>query len=85
MEDYNMLNLDLQGVELRALKSMGDYIDSIDYVYTEINDQMVYEGNDLLADLEEYLSSKGLYRAGIHLLGEVGWGDAFYVRHPDPV
>jgi len=85
MEDYNMLNLDLQGIELRALKGMGDYIDSIDYVYTEINDQMVYEGNDLLADLEEYLSSKGLYRAGIHLLGEVGWGDAFYVRHPDPV
>lgn len=79
MEDYNMLNLDLQGVELRALKSMGDYIDNIDYVYTEINDDMVYEGNDLLVDLEEYLSSKGLHRAGIHLLSEK-WGDAFYVR-----
>ncbi|MDB4396125.1 FkbM family methyltransferase [bacterium] len=92
MEDYNMLNLDLQGVELRALKGMGDYIDSIDYVYTEINDAMVYEGNDLLVDLEDYLLSKGLYRADIHLLSHLGWGDAFYVRrpvqevyiHPDP-
>lgn len=79
IEDYNMLNLDLQGIELRALRSMGDYIDNIDYVYTEINDDMVYEGNDLLVDLEKYLASKGLYRADIHLLGE-RWGDAFYIR-----
>jgi FkbM family methyltransferase len=32
----NFLNLDIQGAELMALKGMGDLIESIEYIYTEI-------------------------------------------------
>jgi len=30
-------NLDIQGAELKALKSMGDYLNNVDYIYTEVN------------------------------------------------
>ena len=34
---FNFLNLDIQGAELKALKSMGDYLNNVDYIYTEVN------------------------------------------------
>jgi FkbM family methyltransferase len=79
IKNYNMLNLDLQGVELRALKGLGDYIDYIDYVYTEVNNDSIYHNNDLISDIDDYLLSKGLIRVDTFMLSEQ-WGDAFYVR-----
>lgn len=76
---YNMLNIDLQGVELKALIGLGDYIKNIDYIYTEINDDVIYQGNDFIADIDAYLSQHGFKRTETFMLSE-RWGDAFYTR-----
>jgi FkbM family methyltransferase len=39
---YNFLNLDIQGVELKALKGMEEYLPNVDYIYTEVNSDYVY-------------------------------------------
>ena len=40
---YNFMNLDIQGMELEALKSMEDHLKTIDYIYTEVNKEHVYQ------------------------------------------
>jgi FkbM family methyltransferase len=40
----NFINLDIQGVELRAMKGMGDLLKEVDYIYTEVNNADVYVG-----------------------------------------
>jgi FkbM family methyltransferase len=42
MDNVNFLNFDIQGVELKALKGMGDYLNKVDYIYTEINTDYLY-------------------------------------------
>lgn len=79
--EYNFLNLDLQGVELRVIKGLGHYLDQIDYIYTEINRSELYEGCDQIEALDSYLENKGFRRvetAWTH----AEWGDAFYIRLP---
>jgi FkbM family methyltransferase len=81
IDKYNFLNLDLQGVELRAIKSLGTYIENIDYIYTEINRQELYEGCDIVDDIDSFLLEKGFIRmetAWTH----ANWGDALYVKGP---
>ena len=77
---FNFLNLDIQGVELRALKSLGKYLENIDYIYTEVNSDYVYEKCDLIGDIDEYLSTFGFKRVETSWFGDCKWGDAFYVK-----
>ena len=77
---YNFLNLDIQGVELRALKSMESYLNAVDYIYTEVNNDYVYKGCGLVSEIDSYLYSVGLVRVETAWFGGTGWGDAFYVR-----
>lgn len=79
IDNYNFINLDLQGVELKALKGFGKYLKNIDYIYTEVNTGEVYEGNDLLGSLDEYLSTYGFERKEIKMT-DAEWGDAFYIK-----
>lgn len=82
---FNFVNLDIQGVELSALKSMD--LTSIDYIYTEVNNHFVYENCSLVTDMDEYLNSFGFTRvetywntADNHVTND-GWGDAFYIKN----
>jgi FkbM family methyltransferase len=77
--NYNMLNLDIQGVELKAIKGFGDYISHIDYIYTEVNEDSVYENNDLMKDIDDYLLLKGFLRKETCLING-NWGDALYIK-----
>ena len=80
MENVNFINLDIQGVELRALKSMESYLHHIDYIYTEVNTEEVYKGCDQMNDLTEYLSQFGFKLADARIYRQFGWGDAFYIK-----
>ena len=80
IEKLNFLNLDIQGKELDALKSMGNYIQYIDYIYTEVNTEKVYENCGLLSEIDLFLSEKGFKRIACQMWGNCGWGDAFYMR-----
>ena len=80
IEKLNFLNLDIQGKELDALKSMGDYIQYVQYIYTEVNSEKVYKDCALLPEIDEFLKEKGFVRVACKMWGNCGWGDAFYIR-----
>jgi len=78
--NFNFLNLDIQGVELKALKGLGNYLKNIDYIYTEVNCDYVYENCDLVSDIDQYLSGFGFKRVETSWFGSCKWGDAFYIK-----
>jgi len=76
----NFLNIDIQGTELRALKSLGNYIENIYFIMTEINTESVYKNCTLINELDSFLEEKGFIRVEQKIYGTCGWGDAFYIR-----
>lgn len=76
----NFLNLDVQGAEIRVLKGLGKLINSLDYIYTEVNDDELYVDCAKLKDIDMYLEIHGFKRICLRRNGRSGWGDAFYVR-----
>lgn len=77
----NFLNLDIQGAELKALKGISNkQYKNIDYIYTEVNKDYVYENCALINEIDEYLSEKGFKRVETKWWGSCKWGDAFYIK-----
>lgn len=75
----NFVNLDIQGAELKALKGFGNYLDQVDYVYSEINTKCLYKNCGLLPEMNAFLEQKGFRMIEIKHTKH-GWGDAFYMR-----
>jgi hypothetical protein len=78
--NYNFLNFDIQGAELKALKGMEDHLINVEYVYIEVNSDYVYKECALVSELDEYLLKFGLHRVETQWAGDCKWGDAFYIR-----
>ena len=78
--NYNFLNFDIQGAELKALKGMEEYLNKVDYLYTEVNSDYVYKDCALIGELDEYLLKFGLVRVETKWCENFRWGDAFYIR-----
>ena len=80
----NFLNVDIQGAELLAFKSLGNVITNFDYIYTEVNSEEVYKGCALITDIDQYLANYGFKRVETvwvnTILAHLGWGDALYVK-----
>ena len=79
IEKLNFLNIDIQGKELDALKSMSNHIKHVKYIYTEVNTEKVYKDCALLTEMDDYLKEKGFARVACSMWGNCGWGDAFYI------
>lgn len=81
--DYDFVNLDVQGAELKVLKGFGSYLTlpNIRAIYTEVNFEHVYKGCCLIGELDEFLESFGFTRA-LTAAPERTWGDALYLRLP---
>lgn len=77
----NFLNLDIQGVELQALRGLGNLINQLDYIYVEINFKEVYQGCTKLADLDEFLIQNHFGRVITRRYLRHGWGEALYIRN----
>jgi FkbM family methyltransferase len=80
MDVPNFLNLDVQGAELRVLRGMGKLINSLDYIYTEVNDIELYVDCAKLNEIDEFLVSNDFHRICLRRSGDAGWGDALYAR-----
>jgi FkbM family methyltransferase len=79
LSGVNYLVTDLQGCDLRAIRSAGHLLDQFTCIYSEVNNAQVYEGNDTIEEMDEYLGERGFRRVETTwVLPE--WGDAFYVR-----
>ena len=77
--DYNFLNMDTQGYELEVLKGATKTLETIDCVYTEVNNTEVYENNALIEEIDEFLKDYDMIRMETNWMGRT-WGDAFYIR-----
>lgn len=75
----DFINLDIQGVELRAIKSLGNLINHVDAIYTEVNKCEVYEKCDLIGEVDSFLIQKGFRRVATRWQLNAGWGDALYI------
>lgn len=75
---FNILNLDIQGAELKALKGLGDWR-FIEAIFTEVNFREMYDGCVLEPELTTYLQQKGFVKVEEVDTG-CGWGDALYIK-----
>lgn len=76
----DFLNLDIQGAELEALKSLGSEISRFKWIYSEINKEEVYKGCATVDEMDEYLLRNGFKRVATRWILDAGWGDALYAR-----
>lgn len=76
---YNTLMMDVQGAEIFVLKGFQENISNIDYIYTELNFDSMYEGCMLEPEFTEYLNGLGFNLVKYFDTG-FGWGDGLYVR-----
>ena len=80
LKGFNFLNVDVQGVELNVIKSFGKLINNFDYIYTEINEEELYEGGCLVGEIDSYLSMFGFERT-LTKMTQFKWGDALYIKN----
>ncbi|MEG6522280.1 FkbM family methyltransferase [Desulfotomaculum sp. 1211_IL3151] len=79
-EDYNLLNIDIQGAELKALQGATQVLKNIDGINTEVNFAELYEGCALIHEIDEFLEKQGFQRVETTCPFHPSWGDAFYIR-----
>lgn len=78
--DYDFLNIDLQGAELKALKGMGELLHGFKWAYLEVNKAHLYVGCPLIEELDEYLANFGFERVETSWAGNTNWGDALWIK-----
>jgi FkbM family methyltransferase len=76
---FDFVNLDIQGVELQALKGFGEYLGPVKYIYTEVNTGEVYINNDSMDQMDKFLENLGFSRVETRIT-EFEWGDVFYIK-----
>ena len=71
--------MDLQGAELLALKSLGNYLKDVKYIQTEISHKAIYEEQVMFNELNEFIILNS-FRI-INSLSNIGWQeDAIYEK-----
>lgn len=73
----NLLVMDVQGYELEVLKGATQTLKQIDYIYTEVNRDEVYENCARVEQLDAFLSDFARVETN---WGGGAWGDAWYIR-----
>lgn len=79
-KDFNILCLDIQGAELRALHGAARTLEAIEAVSVEINFEELYEGCAQVEDIDNFLGDRGFDRVATLTPYHSSWGDALYVR-----
>ncbi len=83
---FDILKLDLQGYELEALRGLGDLVETVKLIFTEVEYVPLYEGCPLFSEIDQYLRRHdfclyqlyGLVRSPID--GRLLYGDAVFVN-----
>jgi len=77
--NFNMINIDVQGYELEVFKGGQSFLHHIDYIMTEVNRDEVYKNCPKIEELDSYLKNYGFNRVETTWDGGT-WGDAFYIK-----
>jgi FkbM family methyltransferase len=78
--NYNFINLDVQGYEMEVLKGAEKTLEYVDYLYCEVNRNEVYEGNAYIEEIDNYLSNYNMRRVETSWWYDGPWGDALYIK-----
>ena len=78
-ETPDLIALDIQGAELKALEGFGTRIRDVKWIYSEVNKDYLYEECCLVSDLDYYLEKYGFKRVATRWTYH-GWGDALFVQ-----
>ena len=73
-----MLTLDIQGAELLALMGMGDLLNNLEIIYTEVNEVEIYKGCCIISDIDSYLNKFNFERKYLNTLNY--YGNALYIK-----
>ena len=77
--DIDLLCMDLQGSELKALQGAGDLLHSIDYIISEVQTKRLYHDTPLFSDIKDFLEPYGFVVK--EMVPVNSWfGDALFVR-----
>ena len=78
-EEYNFINIDVQGFELEVFKGSEKTLETIDYIISEINKTHLYENGAILDELISFLSKYNFELVETSWDGGT-WGDGFFVK-----
>jgi FkbM family methyltransferase len=76
----DILWMDVQGVELAALKGMGNYLKTVKYLHCEASISAYYKNHILKDELETFLHSQGFHTEFHPVYHPYGEGDIFAVN-----
>lgn len=82
LSEYNFLNIDVQGNELKVFQGMLNSLSFFEYFYCEVSLIELYSQNPLLGEIDAFLIEHGFSREITNLKYE-SWGDALFIRKPD--
>lgn len=77
--NFNFINIDVQGYELEVFKGASKTLKNIDYIISEVNRAEVYENCVMVEDLYNFLHDYGFEIKEVNWAGHT-WGDAFFVK-----
>ena len=75
--DCNFLMMDVQGTEHLVLKGATETLKHIDYIYTEVNREELYENCAMVEDMDNYLTE---FKRVQTVWKRKGFGDALYIK-----
>jgi FkbM family methyltransferase len=77
--DFNFINIDVQGYELEVFKGSEKTLEHIDYIISEINNVHLYENGTLINELIDFLGKHNFKLVEENWDG-VTWGDGFFIK-----
>jgi FkbM family methyltransferase len=78
-QNFNFINIDVQGYELEAFKGSKEVLNNIDYIMCEINRDEVYKNCAKINELKDFLSPYGFVLVEETWDGGT-WGDGFFIK-----
>ena len=78
----SLVILDIQGGELDAIKGAPELLEKVGWIQAEVSTAQLYQDQNTLNQLDEYLKGKGFNRVSLRIYPERNHGDALYFR-PD--
>ena len=79
-QNYNFINIDVQGYELEVFKGAINTLRNIDYIVTEISVKELYKDCVLENDLNDFLYDNGFIMQE-RILATETWGEALYIKN----
>ena len=76
---FDLVMLDIQGAELPALIGFEEELNTVKYIYTEVNKELLYENCTLVENLDHWLETRDFKRV-LTVWTKHGWGDALYIK-----